>query len=64
MFQEFYIEIKDNRGSENRINIDRPSSLSIRDSFPNEYILEVEVKPTPWYVHIYVGHTFTCGGPI
>ena len=54
LLQEFDIEIKDKRGSENvladhlsRISIDDPLPLPIRDSFPDEHILEVQVKPMP-----------------
>ena len=33
-----------------RISIDDP--LPIQDSFPDEHILEVQVKPTPWFAPI------------
>ena len=59
LLQEFDIEIKDKRGSENvvadhlfSISIDDPLPLPIRDSFPDEHILEVQVTPMPWYAHI------------
>ena len=49
LLQEFDIEIKDKRGGENvvadhlsRISIDDPLPLPIQDSFPDEYILEVQ----------------------
>ena len=55
LLQEFDIEIKDKRGSENivadhlsRINIDDPLPLPFQDSFPDEHI----GSPIPWYAHI------------
>ena len=55
LLQEFDIAIKDKRGGENvaadhlsRISIDDPLPLVIQDSFPDEYILEVQLKPMPW----------------
>ena len=59
LLQEFDIEIKYKRESENvvadhlsRISIDDPLPLPIQDSFPDEHILEVKLKLTPLYAHI------------
>ena len=59
LLQEFDIEIRDKRGNENvvvdhlsKLIIDDHSPSSIRDTFPDEPILVVQVKSMPWYPHI------------
>ena len=54
LLQELDIEIRDKRGSEtvvadhlSRMLVDDPLPLPIRDSFPDEHILEVKVSMTP-----------------
>ena len=59
LLQEFDIEIKDKKGNENvvadhlsRLIIDDHSPSPIRDTFPDEHILAVQVRSLPWYTHI------------
>ena len=59
LLQEFDIEIKDKKGNENvvadhlsKLIIDDPSPSPIRDTFPYEHILAVQVRSMPWYAHI------------
>ena len=59
LLQEFDIEIKDKKGNENvvtdhlsRLIIDYHSPSPIRDTFPDEHILAVQVRSMPWYAHI------------
>ena len=70
LLQEFDIEIKDKKGNENvvadhlsRLIIDDPSPSPIRDTFPDEHILAVQVRSMPWYAHI-VNYLATCKIPI
>ena len=58
MLQMFDIEIKDRRGSEKQIadHLSRLESLShvgeqgqIREEFPDEQLLVLEVTELPWY---------------
>ena len=59
LLQEFDIEIKDKKGNENvvsdhlsRLIIDDHSPSPIRDTFPDEHILAVQVRSMPGYAHI------------
>ena len=70
MLQDFDIEIKDKKGNENvvadhlsRLNMDDHSPSPIRDTFPYEHILVVQVRSLTWYAHI-VNYLVTSKIPI
>nr|GEU30238.1 retrovirus-related Pol polyprotein from transposon 17.6 [Tanacetum cinerariifolium] len=58
LLQEFYIEIKDRKGTENvaadhlsRIKNDKSSDDSeVDDNFPRETLMEINTKNKPWFV--------------
>ncbi|RDY14551.1 Retrovirus-related Pol polyprotein from transposon 17.6, partial [Mucuna pruriens] len=58
LLQEFSIEIRDKKGTENSVadhlsNIEREvDPMPIRDEFPDEQLLHI-TTPTPWFVDIY-----------
>ena len=56
LLQEFDIEIRDKRGSENRVadhlsRISNPESLGIKDELPGEPFMEIS-SSTPWYADV------------
>ena len=56
LLQEFYLEIKDKKGSENSVadhlsRLHTTSSGDICDTFPDEQLLAVATK-LPWFAHI------------
>ncbi|RDX61494.1 Retrovirus-related Pol polyprotein, partial [Mucuna pruriens] len=58
LLQEFNIEIRDKKGSENSVvdhlrQIERESnSMPFRDEFPDRQLLHIKM-PTPWFANIY-----------
>ena len=56
LLQEFDLEIKDKKGSENSVvdhlsRLHVPGGGDITDTFPDEYLLAIS-SHTPWYAHI------------
>jgi hypothetical protein len=59
LLQEFDIEIRDKKGTENviadhlsRIQFEPPQSIPIHDSFPDEQLFEITPREQPWYADI------------
>ena len=57
LLQEFDLEIKDKKGSENVVadHLSRviiPQSTPMNDSFSDEHLLNVSHVSSPWYAHI------------
>jgi hypothetical protein len=59
LLQEFDIKICDKEGTENvitnhlsRIQFERPQSIPVHDSFPDEQLFEITPREPPWYANI------------
>jgi hypothetical protein len=57
--QEFEIEIRDKKGTENvvadhlsRILFETPQPITVHDSFLDEQLFEITPRESPWYANI------------
>jgi len=53
LLQEFDLEIRDRKGTENLVvDGDGATEIPIDDSFPDDYLYAIEIATTPWYADL------------